>query len=81
MGICLEAIKEAHGEGGSFCNVNPSKENWINGFFGVSGFNISCIANFDCAKVDLYLGKAKKEENKKAFDMLMSHSRMILRRL
>ena len=69
----LEAIKEAHGEGGSFCNVNPSKENWINGFFGVSGFNISCIANFDCAKVDLYLGKAKKEENKKAFDMLMSH--------
>ena len=69
----LEPIKEAHGEGGSFCNVNPSKENWINGFFGVSGFNISCIANFDSAKVDLYLGKAKKEENKKAFDMLMSH--------
>ncbi|MDU5085116.1 DUF4268 domain-containing protein [Veillonella sp.] len=69
----LEPIKEAHGEGGSFCNVNPSKENWINGFFGVSGFNISCIANFDSARVDLYLGKAKKEENKKAFDMLMSH--------
>lgn len=69
----LELIKEAHGEGGSFCNVNPSKENWINGFFGVSGFNISCIANFDSARVDLYLGKAKKEENKKAFDMLMSH--------
>lgn len=69
----LEPIKEAHGEGGSFCNVNPSKENWINGFFGVSGFNISCIANFDSARVDLYLGKDKKEENKKAFDMLMSH--------
>lgn len=69
----LELIKEAHGEGGSFCNVNPSKENWINGFFGVSGFNISCIANFDSARVDLYLGKAKKEENKKGFDMLMSH--------
>lgn len=69
----LEPIKEAHGEGGSFSNVNPSKENWINGFFGVSGFNISCIANFDSARVDLYLGKAKKEENKKAFDMLMTH--------
>lgn len=69
----LEPIKKAHGEGGSFCNVNPSKENWINGFFGVSGFNISCIANFDSARVDLYLGKAKKEENKKAFDMLVSH--------
>lgn len=69
----LEPIKEAHGEDGSFGNVNPSKENWISGFFGVSGFNISCIANFDSARVDLYLGKAKKEENKKTFDMLMTH--------
>ena len=69
----LEPIKEAHGEDGSFGNVNPSKENWISGFFGVSGFNISCIANFDSARVDLYLGKVKKEENKKTFDMLMTH--------
>ena len=69
----LEMIKEAHGDGGAFGNVNPSKENWISGFFGISGFNISCVANFDSARVDLYLGKAKKEENKKAFDMLATH--------
>ena len=69
----LEYIKEAHGDGNAFSNVNPSKENWISGFFGVSGFNISCVANFDSARVDLYLGKAKKEENKKAFDMLVAH--------
>lgn len=69
----LEFIKEAHRDGNTFSNVNPSKENWINGFFGVSGFNISCVANFDSARVDLYLGKSKKEENKKAFDMLVAH--------
>ena len=69
----LEIIKETHGDGGPFANVNPSKQNWISGFFGISGFDISCIANMDSARVDLYLGKAKKEENKKAFDMLMTH--------
>lgn len=69
----LEFIKEAHRDGNTFSNVNPSKGNWISGFFGVSGFNISCVANFDSARVDLYLGKAKKEENKKAFDMLVAH--------
>lgn len=69
----LELIKEAHGEGGAFSNVIPSRNNWVSGFFGISGFNISCIANFDLARVDLYFGKAKKEENKKAFDKLIAH--------
>ncbi len=65
----LELIHEAHGDG-SFSNVKPSKGNWISGFFGVSGFNISCVANYDSARVEIYLGKAKKEENKKAFDAI-----------
>lgn len=69
----LDMIKEVHGAGSSFSNVNPSKENWISGFFGISGFNISCIANFDSARVDLHFGKSKKEENKKAFDALIAH--------
>lgn len=67
----LKYIHEAHGENGSFSNVNPSKENWINGFFGVSGFSICCVANYDSARVELYLGKSKKEENKKVFDALI----------
>lgn len=69
----LDFIKEAHGDAGLFSNANTSKENWISGFFGISGFNISCIANYDFARVDLFLGKVKKEENKKAFEMLMTH--------
>lgn len=34
----LEVIKEVHGEKASFCNVNPSKENWVSGFFWYKWF-------------------------------------------
>lgn len=70
--FALEYIHKAHGEG-SFSNVNPSKENWISGFFGINGFCINCVANYDCARVEMWLGKADKAENKKIFDMLLSH--------
>ena len=60
-----------------FSNVNASKENWISGFFGISGFNISCVANYDSARVDLYLGNKSKEYNKKAYDKLLTHKQEI----
>lgn len=69
----LDIIKETHRESGSFANVNPSKDNWISGFIGISGFKINCLANIDFAMVELHLGKVKKEENKKAFDMLIRY--------
>ncbi len=68
----LDFIHEAHKEEGSFGNVNPSKENWISGFIGVQGFSITCVANWDSARVEMYLGKSKAQENKKAFDELYS---------
>lgn len=74
-------IKEAHGEGGTFCNVNPSKENWVSGFLGIRGFSINCIANYDLARVDLYLGKPEKEENEKAYDDLIRHKSEIEEKL
>lgn len=69
----LEFIKQAHGGGGAFANVNPSKENWINGYFGINGFHLACVANYDSARVELYFGKSRKEENKKAFDAVRGH--------
>lgn len=72
----LEPIKEAH-NGGAFSNVNPSKDNWINGFFGISGFSIECVANFDAARVGIYFGKHSKEDNKKAFDRVFAHKNEI----
>ena len=70
--FALEYIHEMHGDA-SFSNVHPSKENWISGFFGVSGFSLNCVANYDCARVEFWLGKADKDANKKAFDLLYSH--------
>lgn len=72
----LDFIHEAHGDG-SFSNVNASKENWISGFIGVSGFAINCVANYDSARVELYLGKSNKEINKNSFDKLFAHKEEI----
>lgn len=69
----LPIIREAHGEGGSFSNVSPSKDNWINGFFGIGGFYLCCVANYDMARAEVVFGKEDKAENKKAFNALMAH--------
>lgn len=69
----LPIIKEAHGKDGSFSNVSPTRENWINGFFGVSGFSICCVANYDGARVEIVFQKSEKDGNKKAFDELIAH--------
>lgn len=67
----LNFIKEAHGGNGAFSNVNPSKENWINGFCGISGFVISCVANYDEARVEFCFGKPDRRINKRTFDRLI----------
>lgn len=70
----LPFIKETHGESGSFSNVNPSTGNWINGFFGVEGFAIRCVASSDGGtRVEIVLMKFEKDKNKRAFDLLFSH--------
>ena len=60
-----------------FSNWKPTTANWIAGAFGVSGFSINCIAKFDKASVQLYLGKPEKSENKKVFDYLYDKKQII----
>lgn len=69
----LPIIRDACGEGGPFSNVSPSRDNWISGYFGVSGFSICCVANYDGARAEVVFQKGRKEENKKAFDALQAH--------
>jgi len=71
--FALQIIQDAFGGEGPFSNANPCKENWVNGYFGIGGFNLCCVANYDSARVEVYMGKSKKEENKKAFDFLKTH--------
>lgn len=73
--FALPRIQEASakGKGGAFANVNPTRGNWISGSFGISGFFICCVANYDSARVEIVFQKSEKSENKKAFDALMLH--------
>ena len=68
----LEFIKAAHGSEGAFRNVKTSKEYWINGSMGISGFYITCTAKMKLAAVELTLGKADRAANKSAFDYLFA---------
>lgn len=44
---------------------------------GISGFNISCIANFDQARIDFYMDKSDAAKNKAAFDTLVAYKEEI----
>ncbi len=79
--FALPYIREKFGETGPFSNVNPSTSNWISGFFGIGGFNITCVSNFDCARVQLYLGKSDKDKNKAVFDYIYQHKAEIEEKL
>lgn len=69
----ISRCHEAHGNPGSFSNVNPSTDNWINGFFGIGGFYLCCVANFDSARSEVVFARAERSENKAAFDALYQH--------
>lgn len=78
--FALPYIQQANNDGtgrGCFLNCTTSKENWINGFFGIGGFSFACVANYNGAKVELCLAHFKKERNKKAFDLLWQHKEEI----
>lgn len=69
----LELIRKTHGENGSFSKVNPTKDNWINGFFGINGCYLCCVANYDHARVEIVLRKPDDNENKVLFDGIYAH--------
>ena len=67
----LPLIREQHGLDGAFANVNPISSNTVSGYFGISGFSINCVANYDVARVDFNLAKGNKAQNKAAYDLLL----------
>jgi len=68
----LPVIQKQHMHRGSFANANPTTSNVLSGFFRMSGFSIECIANYDGARVDFYLG-SDTAKNKATFDLLYRH--------
>lgn len=79
--FALPQIKAAHGIEGAFKNVNTSKQYWINGGIGISGFSISCEAKMSRTAVELVLGKSDRDTNKSAYDFLFARKAEIESRL
>ena len=73
----LPLIQKQNAHRGTFMNCNPTTSNTMSGYFGISGFRIDCIANYDAARIDFFLGKREAEENKAAFDLLFIHKEEI----
>lgn len=73
----LPIIQRQHAHRGSFSNCNPGTSNTMSGYFGISSFNISRIANYDSARIDFYMGKGDAAQNKAAFDILFAHKEEI----
>lgn len=74
--FALPYIQQAHDDGtghGCFSGCTTSKENWLSSSFGIGGFSLACIANYNKARVDLTLAHSNKDRNKEAFDYLYSH--------
>ena len=73
----LPLIKESHGGSGHpFGNASPSKSNFIDGYFGVSGLHLYCSIglkkNARCKAV-VWIDTGSKETSKDLYDLLYSH--------
>ena len=77
----LPIIQKQNMHWGIFNNVKPGTANAISGYFGIRGFHISCIANYDSAKVIFWLGHTDAVKNKEAFDRLLEHKTEIEQQL
>lgn len=69
----LPIIQKQNLHRGTFGGVKPSTSNTVSGFFGISGNFVSCIANYDGARVDFFLGTSDAAKNKADFDKLFAH--------
>jgi len=75
----IPSLRESFGAGGPFNNVNPSKDNWISGFLGISGVTINCVVRYDSARVEYYIYKSDEAETKAIFDKLYAQKSEIER--
>lgn len=69
----LPIIQLQHLHRGTFSGCNPTTSNTESGFFGISGFNISCVANYDVARIDFNMCNGDAAKNKAAYDLLFGH--------
>ena len=70
--FALPIIRELNKEKDLYKKAKPVPTEYINGYIGIKGVNLNCIALYDSARVEIYFG-SNYNENKKAFDTLAQH--------
>ena len=60
-----------------FRNISPSKENWISCSSGHSGLAYGFVITGNFARLELWIAKGTKEENKQIFDKILSRKEQI----
>lgn len=58
---------------GSFQNANPQKNNAVYGGTNKPGVLISCVANFDSARVEIYIDQGDYDKNRAVYRLLENH--------
>ena len=66
-----QLLKQASGKLNSFQNISPSKDNWIGISAGVSGVQLNFVISNYYARVEVYITRSIKEENKLIFNSLL----------
>lgn len=65
-----QLIKKANDAFDLYRNVSPGKENWISGGTGISGASLNSVISRNYARVEVYISRSNKDENKFIFDEL-----------
>ncbi|WNJ19917.1 DUF4268 domain-containing protein [Pontibacter sp. G13] len=56
-----------------FQNISASRDNWISSGLGKTGVSLNLVVTKTTCRAELYLSRAKQEENKLIFDELLIH--------
>jgi hypothetical protein len=66
-----QLLKQANGKLVSFQNTSPSKDNWVGVSAGISGVQLNFVISNYYARVEVYITRSVKEENKLIFNSLL----------
>ena len=69
----LPIIQRENAHRKTYLNCTPTTSNETRGAFGIAGFDVRCVANYDEARVDLWLASNDTNKNKEAYDLLYEH--------
>lgn len=64
-------------ETGTFNYVSPTKNNYMSGSTSCPGVQLSCVANYDQARIEIYIDTGNAGRNQMIYDSLKSHCSQI----